>query len=141
MELDLIATENALVAANLRKAIKAAQAKPCDVNVAGALLMKGDVAGHEFHGNQFSEGQGVRFEGNSADGKVSGGMDVKVINPHSNASLVVRTEGTGKHARQYDAQGHQHIPTATVERPARTGSFPTPAKQFEAFHHTLYAIK
>jgi len=91
-------------------------------------------------GNQFTSGQTVRFEGASADGKVSGGMDVKVINPHSNSHLVTHTEGKGKNLRMYEG-GIRHIPTVTVERPASTGSFPRPAKQFEAYEHTLQRLK
>lgn len=95
-------------------------------------LAKGDVPGHEFHGNQFSEGQTVRFDGKSADDKVNGFMDVKVINTHSNKDKVDRVEGKGRRARIYDKEGRQHLPTATVEN--------SRGKQFEAYHHTLSAV-
>ena len=87
--------------------------------------------------NQFTAGQVVRFAGKSADGKVIGAMDVKIINPHSNADQVGHTEGKGSKAREYNKDGSRHIPTATVERPAQSDR---PAKQFEAHHFALSAI-
>lgn len=78
--------------------------------------------------NQYSKGQTVRFDGKSADGKVQGSMNVKIVDPHSNADKVTRTTTTGKKSRSYEGQ-HIHIPTATVENSRGT--------QFEAYHHTL----
>jgi hypothetical protein len=82
---------------------------------------------------KFAAGDSARFNGEAADKSVSGSMDVKVTNPWSNKHLVTSTDSRGQ---PYEG-AYAHIPTATVERPARTGSFPAPAKQFEAYHHTL----
>lgn len=81
----------------------------------------------------WKEGDSARFSGHSADGTTSGDMDVKIINPHSNAHKITHTDKSGRHYEN----SHTHIATATVERPARTGGFKSPAKRFEAHHHTL----
>jgi hypothetical protein len=85
-------------------------------------------------GKTLNRGQTVKFDGTSADGKVSGFMEVRVIDPHSNADKVAHVEGKGSGAREINKDGSRHIATATVERPARGDR---PAKQFEAFVHTL----
>lgn len=85
---------------------------------------------------KFAAGDTARFSGNSADNKVSGSMDVKVTNPWSNKHLVTHSDNRGQ---PYEGSS-QHIATATVERPERKGAFPSPARQFEAYHHTLSKI-
>jgi hypothetical protein len=85
---------------------------------------------------RFAAGESVLFSGKSTDESVIGTMPVKVIVPHSNAHLVTSIDKSG---RSYEGAA-RHIPTATVERAARTGNFPSPAKQFDAFHHTLSKI-
>jgi hypothetical protein len=84
---------------------------------------------------KFAAGDSARFSGQSADGAVSGDMDVKVINPWSNKERVTSTDNRGQ---PYEG-AHQHIPTATVERAAYKSSISgeRAAKQFEAYHHTL----
>lgn len=82
---------------------------------------------------EYHEGETVRFSGQAADGSTSGDMDVKVVNPHSNKHKITHTDKSGRH---YEGS-HSHIPTATVERPARLGMSPAPARNFEAHHHTL----
>jgi hypothetical protein len=91
----------------------------------------GDVPGHEFHGNQYTEGQVVRFSGTAADNSVTGDMNVKVLNPHSNAHLVTYSEGKGKRFRQYEG-ATRHLPLATVQ--TERGNV------FEAHHHTLKVV-
>ena len=45
--------------ANVQAAMKKALSKPHDVTTSGAMLLrKGDVPGHEFHGNQYTGGGG-----------------------------------------------------------------------------------
>jgi hypothetical protein len=87
---------------------------------------------------KFKAGEAVRFSGKAASGTVEGDMDVKVVDPWSNKHLVTHTDKRGD---CYEANGRSHIATATVERAARTGAFPAPAKQFEAHHHTLRSLK
>lgn len=93
--------------------------------------------------NQYTKGGSARFEGKAADGTVEGGFDVKIIDPHSNAHEVGKTEGKGKKARMYDKNGYSHIPMALVERPEqkRLSGEIRPAKQFQAYHHTLRPIQ
>jgi hypothetical protein len=85
---------------------------------------------------RFAAGDMVKFNGESADGKFSGLFPVKVINPHSNADKVSHTDKSG---RMYEG-AFRHLPTATVERGERKGNFPVPARQFEAYHHTLFKL-
>jgi hypothetical protein len=82
---------------------------------------------------RFSAGDMARFSGKAADGTISGDLDVKVVNPWSNKDKVTHTDKSG---RAYEG-ANAHIPTASVERPESKGAFPRPAKQFEAYHHTL----
>jgi hypothetical protein len=74
-------------------------------------------------------GKTMRFNGRSVKGDVEGSMPVRVVNPHSNAHLVTHTKG----GREYEG-AYTHLRTATVERPAHKER---PARQFEAYHHTL----
>ena len=72
----------------------------------------------------------------SADGKFTGEANVKIVDPHSNRDEVDRTD---KRGRQYDKQGHMHIPTATVELDrSKRGLKPL---RFEAHHHQLAEAK
>jgi len=98
-----------------------------------ALRSLGDKPGHVFHGNQYVTGQSVRFDGRSADDRVTGSMPVEIVNPHSNAHLVASVTGKGKRQRAYDKEGRQHMPTATVKSSRGT--------VFEAYHHTLKALE
>jgi hypothetical protein len=95
----------------------------------------GDVAGHEFHGNQFTTGGSANFNGKSADGKFEGSAKVTIVDPHSNASLVTNTD---KRGRQYEG-ATTHIPTATVEMDRSKRGLPP--LRFEAPHHTLKALE
>jgi hypothetical protein len=96
----------------------------------GARRFGADDQPRDEHG-RFAAGGRARFDGKSADGKVTGSMDVTVLDPHSNAHEVAQTTGKGKHVRQYDKDGHRHLPTATVKSDRGT--------IFEAYHHTLQA--
>jgi len=79
---------------------------------------------------EFSSGDDARFSGKSADGKVEGDMDVKVINPHHNAAAVTHTDKKG---REYEG-AFTHIRQVEVERPAYKDR---PAKRFVAYKHQL----
>lgn len=105
---------------------------PCETcDGAGELKVAGAQEGHPFYGNQYTEGQTVRFDGKSADDKVTGSMDVTIVNPHSNKDKVTDVKGTGNRARAYEG-ANRHLPTATVKSARGT--------QFEAFHHTLKSL-
>jgi hypothetical protein len=85
-------------------------------------------------GAKFAAGDSARFSGQSADRSVSGDMDVKVVDPWSNKHKVTSTDSRGQ---PYEGAS-MHLPTARVERPEQKfmGAM-RPAKQFEAYHHTL----
>lgn len=84
--------------------------------------------------NAFAAGDSARFSGQSADRSVSGEMDVKVVDPWSNKNKVTHSDKSGT---PYEGAS-RHLPTARVERPEQKhmGQM-RPAKQFEAYHHTL----
>jgi len=81
-------------------------------------------------------GGSAEFSGKSADGVFEGKTRVTIVNPHSNAHLVTRTETRGKRTRMYEGP-HTHLPTATVEVDRSKRGLPP--LRFEAHHHQLKA--
>lgn len=77
---------------------------------------------------KFTVGQRVKFDGTSADGRVTGVMPVTIVDPHSNASAVTYTD---KRGREYEG-ARSHLPTATVRNDRGT--------TFEASHYSLKSL-
>jgi hypothetical protein len=97
-------------------------------NAQHLLTLGGLGSGVRGHTTALKAGDMARFDGKSADGKVEGSMDVKIINPHSNVDKVTHTKVEGKKHRDYEG-AFTHIPTATVQNSRGT--------VFEAHHFTL----
>lgn len=110
MEMDLNAANNALVEMNLQKAIKDAAATRQSI-VPAALLRKGDVPGHEFHGNQYAGGGGGTKEENEKKNLHAPGDHVSYQYKGKLVETVVRSAHTDPvtGSRLYHMENGQNI--------------------------------
>lgn len=95
--------ENALVRANVNAAMKKAQSEPIQLWTP-ALLRKGDVPGHEFHGNQYGEGGGSGGGGGEASGH-SVKDETKHVTQISARDVTFRSQGGGTEPKDVQQNG------------------------------------
>ena len=106
--------ENALVRMNVHAAMKKAQQQPADVTTVGALLLcKGDVDGHEFHGNQYSNlGERASDKANTASDKAAASSKVGdhaiAMGVQLDASAIHEELGNKQAAAMHAAKAKEH---------------------------------